>query len=134
MHPAFREMMLRDNERELVRNVHDAYLRHERRPAAATPDESVILRLSRVRDGEALDRLAALEGRPASKGTHVVAEVSGVVVAALPLDSRRALADPFRPTAHLIPLLELRAKQLAEDRPRRRPRTVWQTVRNWSSA
>ena len=32
--------------------------------------------------------------------------------AALPLDGGRALADPFRPSAHIVELLELRARQL----------------------
>ena len=41
------------------------------------------------------------------------AEIDGKVVAALPLRGGKVMADPFRPTAHLIPLLELRAKQLA---------------------
>jgi hypothetical protein len=41
-----------------------------------------------------------------------VAEVSGEVVAALPLDGSRALADPFRRTKHLVAMLELRAQQL----------------------
>ncbi len=134
MHPAFREAMLRDNQRDLERKLRYAYLREEQQPAAAPPAEPVMLRLSRVQDDDVLARLAELEGRPASKGQHVVAEVGGEVVAALPLGPGSALADPFRPTAHLMPLLELRAKQLADDRPRRRPQAIWRAVRGMSGA
>jgi len=41
------------------------------------------------------------------------------VVAALPLGGGEPLSDPFRPTAHLLPLLRLRASQL-EGQPRPR--------------
>jgi hypothetical protein len=134
MHPAFREMMLQENQRNLDRKLRHSYLLRERHVPAAPPAEPVMLRLSSVHDDEVLGRLAVLEGRRAPTGQHVVAEVRGVVVAALPLGPGSAIADPFRPTAHLIPLLELRAKQLAEDRPRWRSRPVWRAVRVWSRA
>jgi hypothetical protein len=44
------------------------------------------------------------------------------------------LADPFRRTAHLIPLLELRAKQLVDTGPRGRSRVVWRLARSFSRA
>lgn len=134
MHPYFSEQMLRDNRRSLDRQLRKAYLRGERRPITAPPTEPVLLRLCCVQDDEALDRLAALEGVAPPKGQHVVAEVGGVVIAALPLGPGTALADPFRRTAHLMPLLELRAKQLSDDPPRRRSLAVWGAVRGWSRA
>jgi hypothetical protein len=82
------------------------------------------LRVSRVHDDAALDRLAQLEGRPAPQGPRLVGEVGGTIVAALSLEPGPPLAGPFRSTAHLIPLLELRVKQLAHDRPRRRTRAA----------
>jgi hypothetical protein len=134
MHPAFREAMLYDNRRDLERRLTTAYFRHDRQAAPAAPPESVLLRLCRVQDDEALIRLAALSGSPAPEGRCVLAEVGGVVVAALPLGPGPTLADPFRPTAHLLPLLELRARQLADDRPGRRSRAVWRAVRGLSRA
>jgi hypothetical protein len=119
MHPSFREAMMRHQGHDLDRNVRTAYLWRERPLTSAVPTEPVLLRLCCVQDDAALERLAALEGRPTPQGRHVVAEVGGVVVAALPLGSGSPFADPFRPTAHLIPLLELRAKQLSDGRPRR---------------
>jgi hypothetical protein len=89
-----------------------------------------VLRLCSVHDDDALARLAQLEGRPEPQGRHVVAEVRGFVVAALPLGPGSVIADPFRPTAHLIPLLELRAKQLTSDRARPRSLAVWRSVRS----
>ena len=73
----------------------------------------MLLRLCTIADDPVLDRLAELEGQPQPKGRHVVAEVDGAVIAALPLAGGRPLADPFRFTAQLLPLLELRRKQLA---------------------
>jgi hypothetical protein len=117
--------MLQDSKRNLEQKARTAFLRREHQPAADPPAESVTLRVSRGRDGDDLDRLAQLEGRPTPTGPHVVAELGGTIVAALPLEPGPALADPFRPTAHLIPLLELRVKQIAHDRPRRRTRAAW---------
>ena len=118
----FHEMMLRDRQRELDRGLKAAFLRRtDSDGTGAGPSEAVVLRLCCVCDDDALDRLAKLEGRPVSSGRHVVAEVDGTVVAALPLVSGELLADPFRATAHLVPLLELRARQLtADDAPRGR--------------
>ena len=130
MHPAFREEMLRDNERNLERNLRNAYRWRERQPVGGPPAEPVMLRLCSVQDDAALARLAELEGRPEPKGRYVLAEVGGVVVAALPLGPGSVIADPFRPTAHLIPLLELRANQLTGDRIRPRSLAVWRLVRS----
>ena len=73
----------------------------------------MLLRLSTVHDGPALRQLAALEGRPAPAERCVLAEVGGSVVAALPVGGGAAIADPFAVSRHLLPLLELRARQLA---------------------
>jgi hypothetical protein len=42
----------------------------------------------------------------------LVAAVGGEPWAALPLDGGRAIADPFRPTATLVTLLEIRVAQM----------------------
>jgi hypothetical protein len=59
-----------------------------------------------------------------------VAEVSGSIVAALPLAGGKPLADPFRPTAHLLPLLRLRADQLTRTPGRSRSLL---TMLRWSA-
>jgi hypothetical protein len=119
MHPDFLQMTLHDNARELDRSVRRGFLSRQTQVAPA-PSETVVLRLCSVHDDEVLDALAQLEGRPSPSGRQLVAEVDGIVVAAYPLGMGSPLADPFRPTAHLMPLLELRARQLApEERPGR---------------
>ena len=121
MHPTMHEMMLRANRQKLDRTLRKALLRLEPISPAATA-ETVVLRLSTVWDDDSLARLAELEGRTTPAGPHVVAEVGGAVVAALPLGRGPTLGDPFRPTAHLVPLLQLRAKQLMRDRSARSSR------------
>jgi hypothetical protein len=134
MHPSFREMMMREHQRDLERRAHEAHRLRPSRPPDAASTEPVVLRLCCVRDDNALERLAAVEGRPAPAGRHVVAEVGGVVVAALPLGPGTPFADPFRPTAHLLPLLELRARQLTAGRSRGRPLALRWAARAWSRA
>ena len=136
MHPTFREVALHDHRRNLERHVRTAQLvREAATPTfAGPPAESVVLRLCRVCEEHVLERLARFDGRPTPRGPHVIAEVDGQVVAALPLGPGEPLADPFRPTAHLMPLLELRARQLTGDRPRRRPLAALLEVRRWSRA
>jgi hypothetical protein len=135
-HPEFRQLLLHEHQIDIDRGVQRAYL-NRRNAEAYTPainNEPVVLRLCCVHDDSELDRLAVLEGRPAPKGRFVVAEVGGVVVAAHPLGGGDALADPFRPTAHLLPLLELRARQLGSERSRRSRLAAWGVVRSWSRA
>ena len=96
-----------------------ALRRRTRHPAA---DAGVALRLDRATDEAAVGRLAELNMRRLPDGPFVVGEVAGVVVAALPLAGGAVLVDPFVPTAHVTPLLELRAAQIrrAGVEPRRR--------------
>ena len=130
MHVMVAETLVRERQRRFESRMRSAQHVAERRGAAA-PAVSVLLRLSTVHDGGALARLSQLEGRPTPASRHVVAEVDGSIVAAFPLAGGSPLADPFRPTAELLPLLELRATQLTEDRPFRRSRAVWRAIRAW---
>jgi hypothetical protein len=122
-HPDVMRFLAQEHVRELEADALRARRRRQR-PAAASPaavDEAqVALRLCRVDDDAALERLAELEGRPAPHGRFVLAEVDGVVVAAVPLAGGAALTDPFRATAHLVPLLRLRADQVVRPEKRRR--------------
>ena len=116
MHPLFLETMMYDRIRQIERMAANASVRQPE-PPARPPEGAIALRLCRVHDTEALERLAQLEGRLLPAGSFVVAEMGGTVVAALPLEGGAALADPFRFTAHLLPLLELRAEQLRNAPP-----------------
>jgi hypothetical protein len=123
MHPEIMRIMADEHVKILQRDAARP-VRATTRQAADTRD--LELRLCRVDDDPALERLAELEGRPVPLGRLVVAVVRGRLVAALPIAGGCALADPFTRTEHLLPLLDLRAKQLREPEPRRRllPRYV----------
>jgi hypothetical protein len=140
MSSQFREFSLRDHRLALELTMRAASrLRREARPnrfPSPEPPDPVVLRVCCVQDDDngVLGRLAALEGRPTPTGPHVLAEIGGVVVAALPLGPGDLLADPFRPTADLIPLLELRARHLANSRARRPRLAVVGGALRWSRA
>jgi hypothetical protein len=134
MHPEFLQMTLHDHQRDLDQRTRFSYTGQSLREPQAENQEAVELRLCRVDDDPALERLAMLEGRPAPAGRFVLAEVDGTVVAAKSLLSGAVLADPFEPTAHLLPLLELRAAQLAPEARGSRGLPLWNTVRAWGRA
>lgn len=79
-------------------------------------DSELTVRALQASDTDAVRLLAALDGRHMPSGPVLVAELDNEVVAALPLDGGQALADPFRPTANVVALLELRARQLLSAR------------------
>jgi hypothetical protein len=89
--------------------------------------ENITVREARAQDATALDRLAALDGTRFEDGRALLAEVDGEVRAALLLGDGQTFADPFRRTAELVALLEVRARQVAAaqpERPRRRGVTI----------
>lgn len=63
-------------------------------------------------DSRALLELAALDSAQVPAGALVLAESDGEIVAAVPVDGGRAIADPFRGTAMLVEMLEFRAAQI----------------------
>ena len=134
MHPFYSETIVRTRERELARAVRDIHRRQETTAARQPIKESVLLRLTTIGDADAIERLAALEGMAEPDCRCVVAEVDGTVVAALPLRGGTVMADPFRPTAHLVPLLELRAKQLAGSTQQQHPTGLRRLVRAFDRA
>jgi hypothetical protein len=75
--------------------------------------ERVVLRRAQRQDANALDRLAALDGVRRPAGELMLAEVEGEILAAVPVEGGRAIADPFRPTADLVDLLRARTLLLA---------------------
>ena len=123
MHPDFRLELIHERAHQLEQALGRSRVDAGQGRRQAAPDEAVSLRLCSVHDDAALERLAQLGGHAAPEGRFVLAEVGGEVVAALPLRGGAALTDPFRPTAHLLPLLRLRAGQL-ERQPRARIETA----------
>lgn len=80
---------------------------------------TVLIRAARGSDGEALERLAQLDSARVPAGELLVAESDGVIVAAHAPASGATIADPFRPTATVVELLELRAAGIGAGRRRR---------------
>jgi hypothetical protein len=81
--------------------------------------DTVVIRRAVAADLDELRRLAALDSARALLGDVLVAEADGVIHAAYSVAERRAIADPFGPTADLVKLLETRAAPLRQARPRR---------------
>jgi hypothetical protein len=86
---------------------------------AVLSPSSVVMRAARGSDGVALARLARLDSKRPPRGDVLVAEVDGVIDAALQLDDGVTFANPFKPTAGLVELLELRARDAKRRRARR---------------
>jgi hypothetical protein len=87
-------------------------------PAAASRDDTVVIRLAVAQDAPTLERLALLDSAPRLlSGTVLVAEVDGELLAARAVEDGRTVADPFRRTAHLTALLATRAQLLRGAHP-----------------
>jgi hypothetical protein len=128
-HPAFHEFFLAQETNHIEQVARRP--RPTRREPAALAAPEVILRLCTVHDDEALDRLAELEGKPLPRGRFVVALVDGALIAAQPLDGSEPFTDPFRATEQILPLMDLRVRQLTDGNGRRRrlPLPGWSAAR-----
>ena len=73
-------------------------------------------------DVEALRALAQLDSSRVPTGEILVAEVGGELWAAISVDDRHTIADPFRPTRAIVSLLKQRTRQLRRAERRRTPR------------
>lgn len=73
---------------------------------------AVIIRSAIGSDGAALHRLAALDSARVPVGRLLVAESDGALVAAHAPLSGATIADPFRHTADVVELLQLRGAML----------------------
>jgi hypothetical protein len=83
------------------------------------PDSVITIRPATEADAETLRAIAIRDSRHPLTGRILVAEEDGVLVAALSLDERRAIADPFEPSATVLSLLDARARALRAQGPRR---------------
>ena len=73
---------------------------------------TVLIRAARGSDGAALGRLAGLDSARVPAGDLIVAETDGALVAAHSPAARATIADPFRPTADVVRLLEVRGAMM----------------------
>ena len=70
----------------------------------------LVLRPATSHDAADLERLAALDSAEPLTGKVLVAHAGGELRAALSVDSGRAVADPFYPSADLVDLLRTAAR------------------------
>jgi hypothetical protein len=77
------------------------------------------IRQATAQDADALVRLATLDSQSPLAGPALIGEVDGTPVAAVSLTSGRAIADPFRPTAELVALMQRRAAAVHGVKPSR---------------
>ena len=76
-------------------------------------DSTVTVRRSREDDAPGLRVLADLDSARVPAGVMLVAEVDGELRAAVALDGRSVIADPFHHTRHLVDLLEVARREKA---------------------
>ena len=74
------------------------------------PANNTVIRLASDADEAALERLAQLDSARPLQHPILVAEIRGQVAAALDMDQKRTIADPFQRTAMLRAQLHARAK------------------------
>ena len=87
----------------------------------------VVIRRARDADVPLLGDLAELDSAAPLHGPVLVAVVDGHMWAAIGLDDRRVVADPFLPSGAAVELLRLRVEQLRAmtGRPARRVLPRW---------
>ena len=72
----------------------------------------LLIRVAGPDDWPALDDLAARDSRPRLLGDVLIAELDGVLVAALSVRDGQLIADPWKPTAVIGDQLRLRASSI----------------------
>jgi hypothetical protein len=87
--------------------------RHARRSCLT---RAVTVRFAAEGDQDSLERLASLDSASAPSGATIVAEFGGELVAALSIESGRAIADPFRHTGEVVRELQHQAAELSRVR------------------
>ena len=89
-----------------------------------SPAPTVALRLAERDEAAMVRRLAALDDQPALEGRVLLALIDGEVEAAISLDDRRVIANPFLATRDVVQLLRVRAQHIAGPDPRRGRHTL----------
>ena len=76
------------------------------------PANVYVIRLAGDADDEDLRALAELDSAAPLEHPILLGEIDGTPAAAIDLDSRRAISDPFKPTEKLLSHLRVRAAAL----------------------
>ena len=79
---------------------------------ATLEPETITIRPLQDGDRPAVELLAQLEERPVPRGQLLLAEVEGSVEAAIAVETRETVANPFSGSAGAVSLLHVRAAQV----------------------
>ena len=71
-----------------------------------------VIRQATIDDQRTLERLAALDSQRPLSGRALIGEIDGTPAAAISLADGRVVADPFKSTAQLLPVLMMRRRSL----------------------
>lgn len=96
---------------ERLKDDHDGLQAEDDGTATLVP-QSITIRPLRNEDVSAVERLAELDERPVPPGPLLLAEVEGTIEAAIGLQGRETVANPFAASASAVSLLHVRAEQL----------------------
>ena len=80
---------------------------------------SIAIRFAEPTDTGRIDTLAALDSARPLDGDILLAEVGDEAIAAIDVHNGRSVANPLRPSAEAVRLLQLRREQLRVDTARR---------------
>ncbi len=72
---------------------------------------TISIRRATAADAPAIERLATLDAGRVPSGRTLVAEVGGELIAAYGVERGERLGDPFAPTAEVLDLLALHARE-----------------------
>ena len=87
-------------------------------PLARLSDtQTVSIRFATAADARAIARLAALDSSRPPRGRVLLGEIEGELWAALGVEDRHGISDPFRPAREILALLRARAKHVSRERP-----------------
>jgi hypothetical protein len=76
------------------------------------PANVYVIRLAGDADDDALRTIAEMDSAAPLEHPILIGEIDGQPAAAIDLDTRRTVADPFKPTANLLSHLRVRAAAL----------------------
>jgi hypothetical protein len=96
---------------ERLKDDHDGIQPEDEGTATLEP-ETITIRPVQAGDEPAVELLAQLEERPVPRGPLLLAEVEGSVEAAIDVETRETVANPFSGSAGAVSLLHVRAAQL----------------------
>jgi hypothetical protein len=76
------------------------------------PANAYVIRQATIDDQRVLERLAGLDSQRPLRGPALIGEIDGIPAAAISMSDGRVVADPFKLTAQLVPVLMMRRRSL----------------------